>query len=268
MSLRFFFTLALVISSTLASQARAQSTRESTVDAAARIAQAPEHPRDAAPPRSRIGRFQLRFGVDATIHTDERVGVFTDEQVDPNVRIGVGYDFADIGSVDPLIVSAEVELMFMPVSQNRCSYYSGEYTCGSNLRTLGVMASSSLRWELTNWFVPRARVGIGLADIETFAGVANASGISFQMQVGVGFELLLVTGLRAIGRWPGTEVASRGRARTTSRQAFGLLTEVGYTLAPDTNLTITNNAGASRNIAFGTVNLGGPFVRISGVIRF
>jgi hypothetical protein len=131
----------------------------------------------------------------------------------------------------------------------------------------------ALRFELTPWLVPRARVSVGAqylsASLAPNDGSTPLEGAAFSLvtTVGAGIELL--------GR-VGDGLTSRDDA--TAAVALSLVVEGGIVLGTNTELTVkpreprNAEAAADRIPVVGTKlgSLGGiaPYLRISGVLRF
>jgi len=132
---------------------------------------------------------------------------------------------------------------------------------------------ATLRFELTPWFVPRARVSAGLqylsATLSNNVGSSPLDGgaFAFVSSVGAGVELL--------GRL-GAGLTSR--ESRTAALTLALIVEGGLVVGTNTSLTVTprepvdDEVAADRLPVVGTNigSLGGvaPYLRISGALRF
>lgn len=132
---------------------------------------------------------------------------------------------------------------------------------------------AALRFELTPWLVPRARVSAGLQYLS--ATLRNNSGSSpldggafaFVSSVGAGVELL--------GRL-GAGLTSR--ESRTAALTVALIVESGLVLGTDSSLTVTPREPADDELAadrlpvvgtnIGSLGGVGPYLRISGALRF
>ena len=220
---------------------------------------------DPEPPIGLAGRIALTATLDVSWFLDTAHDAFSTESSVPAGGLAASLTLFELspGWLLDLGLGWRFEASEASVLQTVTAAYEANTT----------YVDAALRFELTPWFVPRARVSAGLqylsASLTPNDGTAPLDGdaFSFVTSVGVGVELLgrLSEGLTS-------------RESRTAALTFSLVVEGGLMLGSSSSLTVAprelddEEAAADLIPVVGTNigTLGGiaPYLRIAGVIRF
>jgi hypothetical protein len=131
--------------------------------------------------------------------------------------------------------------------------------------THAVQADVIARYTLTRWLFPHVRAGIGAqlsrAELHDDSGDLNAHDRTSGVTGSLGAGLTLQTPPRLFETY-------RGRLSSLS---VGLLLEGGYAFAASAKYQLEVDSDSdleSPAVTFGNLDLGGPYLRIAGVVRF
>jgi hypothetical protein len=133
------------------------------------------------------------------------------------------------------------------------------------INTNAIQADVIARYTLTTFLFPQIRAGVGAQlsriDLEDSSGQFSAHDHSASASGSIGAGLTIQTPRRLFE-------TRRGRLASLS---LGVLVEGGYAFAAAANyhLKVSSDSDlADSEIALGKLDLGGPYLRINGVVRF
>jgi hypothetical protein len=199
--------------------------------------------------------FAIGLSVDAVFYSDPGYDLFAEDDVTPRLGVWIAYDVLALGERAFLAT----ELGFGTESEEQDDLFQQGVTSSLDSQTL--YAALSLRYVLLPWLQPHARLAAGASFVSMeIAQNDEDDGVSPLISLGAG--VMLKTPTRFFENAKG-EFASVG---------VGVLVEGGYALRGSLDFELSQSSGSHAipltSSDLGTLDLSGPFVRTSLVVRF
>ena len=185
--------------------------------------------------------------------------LFSEKEASWRLGIGIGYDLLQLP--EHLVLALEAGYLGEPAHGDNLNPIAGSLQ--GSLSASTVLLGTSLRWGVTPWMAPYARLGLLAGrvsmDIDTDSN-ANASSASESW---------------SHHKWTEGALLGAGLMMNLLPQArvnLGLLLEGGLWLQRDVTMDLTrdlpNGAIATSGARLGTLENTGPYFRLAGVLRF
>jgi hypothetical protein len=185
--------------------------------------------------------------------------LFSENAASWRLGIGIGYDLLQLP--EHLILALEAGYLGEPAHGGNLNPIAGSLQ--GSLSASTVLLGTSLRWSITPWMAPYARLGLLASrmsmDIDTNSGASGSSAPESWSH----------------HKWTEGALMGAGLMMNLLPQArfnFGLLLEGGLWLQRDVAMELTrelpNGALATSGARVGTLENTGPYFRLAGVLRF
>lgn len=214
----------------------------------------------AVPPKTYGYRFTATVDVANVLWRSGRGNdLFSEKEASWRLGIGIGYDLLQLP--EHLILALEAGYLGEPAHGDNLNPIAGSLQ--GSLSASTVLLATSLRWSVTPWMAPYARLGLLASrvsmDIDT---ESNASGSSEPVSW-------------SHHKWTEGALLGAGLMMNLLPQArvnFGVLLEGGLWLQRDVAMELTrdlpNGAIGTSGARIGTLENTGPYFRLAGVLRF
>ena len=185
--------------------------------------------------------------------------LFSDKQASWRLGIGIGYDLLELP--EHLVLALEAGYLGEPAHGDTLNPIAGSLR-GSLSTSTGLLATS-LRWAVTPWMAPYARLGL------------LASRVSMDIDADSNANVNSASESWSHHKWTEGALLGAGLMMNLLPQArvnFGLLLEGGLWLQRDVAMELTRDlpsgAIATSGAQIGTLENTGPYFRLAGVLRF
>ena len=185
--------------------------------------------------------------------------LFSDKDAAWRLGIGIGYDLLQLP--EHLVLSLEAGYLGEPAHGDTLSPIAG--TLRGSLSASTVLVGTSLRWAVTPWMAPYARLGL------------SASRVSMDIDTDSNADVSSASESWSHHKWTEGALLGAGLMMNLLPQArvnVGLLLEGGLWLQRDVAMELTrdlpNGAIATSGARIGTLENTGPYFRVAGVLRF